>query len=745
MTMQIDTKSETRSTELGSRPSISLVVPTYNEHANIPELVRRAGKVLAACSEVYELIIVDDDSPDGTADEVRRLQADFPWLSLLVRKHERDLSTAVIAGWRIAKGEVLGCMDGDLQHPPELLPVMFDALLRNRTDVVVASRHLTGGGVSKWNLARRFISWTATLMATCILPGTLGKVRDPMSGFFLLRRAVVDRAPLNPLGYKILLEVLAKGDFSQVQEVPFIFEERIRGGSKLGLRTVLNYLLHLLRISVETGECWRITKFAFVGLSGAVVNFVALRWLVEKFGWSVPWAAIAGAVLAIVNNFIWNDHFTFAETGKKENGLVSMLHRFVSFLMLSAMGVGINVGLIWMFLSVFGWNRGASIVLAIGVAGLWNFVANSNVTWQVWWNRKLLSPAANPAPLLETTSTEGANNAREDLLVYSPCNLCHSTQFKVFYRGTANGSLSEVQRSAQVFRCTSNGHGDFTEIVQCCRCGLMCENPREPEGVVEQQYEMVEDPTYEREAEGRVRTFSKLLDEIARYRQPGRILDIGCYTGVFLQLAKQRGWEACGVEPSKWAAGKARKKGLTVFNGPLDEVDFPPASFDVITLWDVIEHLHDPLRDLRKIASLLRPDGLFALSTMDVGSLFAKLTARHWPWHMRMHLYYFTPGTISRMCQSAGLQVIAVEPHKRIVSLRYFIEKAASQIPGFTVLGQWIGLPFKRRYVSVDFGDIMNVFAIPCGASAEVLVEEGRSGERRPTQPEPFVSAPRTA
>jgi len=169
--------------------SISLVVPTFKERSNIPEFVERTRKVLAACSQDFELIIVDDESSNGTGDEVRRpVQADQPWLKLLVRKNEHDLSIAVIAGWRVASGEILGCMDADLQHPPELLPMLYGRMRKTTADIAVGSRHVTGGGVNDWSPVRRLISWVSTLIATTILPGTLGRVLDPMSGYFLVRR-----------------------------------------------------------------------------------------------------------------------------------------------------------------------------------------------------------------------------------------------------------------------------------------------------------------------------------------------------------------------------------------------------------------------------------------------------------------------------------------------------------------------------------------------------------------------------
>lgn len=227
---------------------LSLVVPTYNERQNIEKLVERAGQTLAATGEPYELIIVDDNSPDGTAGEVRRLQADRPWLKLVVRVNERDLSTAVLAGWKTAQGEILGVMDGDLQHPPENLLKLLEAIRNGSGEIAIASRYVAHGGVSEWKFRRRIISWTATLMAAVLLPEKIRRVKDPMSGFFLLRRSVVEGRALKPLGYKILLEVLARGNYEKAAEVPYTFEERAHGGSKMGPVQVWRFLAHLLRI-----------------------------------------------------------------------------------------------------------------------------------------------------------------------------------------------------------------------------------------------------------------------------------------------------------------------------------------------------------------------------------------------------------------------------------------------------------------------------------------------------------------
>lgn len=680
---------------------ISLVVPTYKERANIARLVERTGAALALCGEEYELIIVDDGSPDGTGDEVLRLAAEGrPWLRLHVRKYERDLSTAVVAGWRIARGDVLGCMDADLQHPPELLPRMLGELRGANADVVVGSRHVAGGGVSQWSLWRRFVSWTATLMAAGILPGTLGKVSDPMSGFFLLRAQVIGQTALNPIGYKILLEVLARGNYTRLAEVPYVFEEREVGGSKMSARTAVQYLAHLVRISIDSGEAARLARYALVGTSGAVINVaMTLGVFLSRFDWPLPAAALGGAGIAMCNNFFWNEMFTFHDAHRSQPGGAHLVLRFLKFCAFSFTGVMLSVAAIAALHYGLRFDFGWSIVFGVLLGGLWNFLMNSNVTWAAWWDRKLLSKVAQPP--VPVGSAAG--------MVYVPCNLCGSKDYKVLYAGRANsvGALTE-----QAFRCTSLQHGDFTNIVQCSACGLLYEAPREPEEIIETRYEQVEDDVYEREKEGRVRTYNTMMPAIEKYcRPPGRVLDVGCYLGVFLDVARDRGWQTAGVEPSAWAAARCKERGHEVINVPLRRSNLAPESFELVTLWDVIEHLHDPLGQLREIHALVKPGGIFALTTMDTGSLYAKMSGRRWPWFMRMHLYYFTRGTLARMLEEAGFEVLEISRAKRIVSLRYFLEKAAAVLSPIAPLLELLAAPFGSIYVTIDFGDNMMVIA----------------------------------
>jgi len=227
-------------------------------------------------------------------------------------------------------------------------------------------------------------------MATFALPGTLGAIRDPMSGFFLLQRRVISKAELKPLGYKILLEVLAKGDYTRLEEVPFVFEERTQGGSKIGSSTVVQYLEHLVRISVETGEARRMAQFAFVGLSGALVNLFCYRLFIVLPGWSVWSSAPPASALAVVNNFIWNEKFTFKETHQASPRGHSMWRRFLTFTLLSLIGLVINFAVVVLLLASLHvrWVLGVTAGIALG--GAWNFFSNANLTWRAWWDRKAL-------------------------------------------------------------------------------------------------------------------------------------------------------------------------------------------------------------------------------------------------------------------------------------------------------------------------------------------------------------------
>jgi len=219
---------------------ISIVIPTYNESGSLPTLVQRLGSALGGRD--WELIVVDDGSPDGTADLAEAMAPRLP-VRVVRRPGKLGLASAVLDGFRAAKGEILVCMDADLSHPPEVVPHLVDALA-DGTDLAVGSRYVVGGGVEDWPLKRRIVSRVACLMGNALVP-----VHDATSGFFALRRSVIDGVHLNPIGFKIGFEVIARGRYATVVEVPYTFRDREHGSSKFGRREIAQYVQQLGQIA----------------------------------------------------------------------------------------------------------------------------------------------------------------------------------------------------------------------------------------------------------------------------------------------------------------------------------------------------------------------------------------------------------------------------------------------------------------------------------------------------------------
>jgi dolichol-phosphate mannosyltransferase len=218
---------------------LSIVVPTYNERARLGELVEAVFAVLAAHGIDGELVIVDDGSPDGTGALADDLAARFP-IRVVHRPGKLGLGTAVIDGFAVASGDVLGVMDADLSHPAEALPSLLAALDASGADMAIGSRYVAGGGVRNWPVHRRLMSRLACLLARPITP-----VRDPTSGFFLVRRPAVEGVRIAAGGFKICLELLVRGRVGSIVEVPYTFSDRAAGESKMSWREATGYLWQL--------------------------------------------------------------------------------------------------------------------------------------------------------------------------------------------------------------------------------------------------------------------------------------------------------------------------------------------------------------------------------------------------------------------------------------------------------------------------------------------------------------------
>jgi glycosyltransferase involved in cell wall biosynthesis/5-hydroxyisourate hydrolase-like protein (transthyretin family) len=240
----------------GEQVRLSLVLPTYQESRAIGEVIDRLIKALDQITDLtYEIIVADDDSPDHTWEIALAKIPERPNLRVMRRQGERGLATAVLRGWQTARGEILGVMDADLQHPPEIVGKLLQEVDRG-ADLAVASRYVRGGGLGDWSAARRLISRVAQLIALVVLPEVAGRVTDPMSGYFLTRRGAIAGIEMRPCGYKILLEALARAKPRRIGEVGYTFQERFEGESKICLSVYAQYLRHLFLLRLALFRRW---------------------------------------------------------------------------------------------------------------------------------------------------------------------------------------------------------------------------------------------------------------------------------------------------------------------------------------------------------------------------------------------------------------------------------------------------------------------------------------------------------
>ncbi|MFQ5421459.1 MAG: class I SAM-dependent methyltransferase, partial [Anaerolineae bacterium] len=242
-------------------------------------------------------------------------------------------------------------------------------------------------------------------------------------------------------------------------------------------------------------------------------------------------------------------------------------------------------------------------------------------------------------------------------MIQVSCNLCRQDNWQVRIPATIhqNGHLD-----VSVFRCTSPGYGRHAQIVECKNCGYVYANPRWAGDDLLDAYEAVEDETYVAERLGRELTFRHHLRQMEQKIGGGdgrSLLDVGAYIGVFVEIAAEAGWNACGVEPSAWAAAEAQKRGVNVVHGTQDASALHSRQFDVVTMWDVIEHVDDPSGEMAKAFELLKPGGWLVAHTMDIDSLTARLMGTRWPWFMDMHIHYFSQQTMRQMLEKNGFQV----------------------------------------------------------------------------------------
>lgn len=356
-------------------PDLTVVVPTFNEAANVRPLVARLDAALAGIA--HEIIFVDDNSPDGTANEVRALGREKPHVRCIKRIGRRGLSSACVEGMLAGQGPVVAVIDGDLQHDETILPQLFGLIRSGEADLAVASRYVAGGSADSFSDARGKGSRLATELARKMLKVGFN---DPMSGFFATRRDVVEAAApkLSGEGFKILLDIAASHPTPlRVREVPFVFGTRLHGTSKMDNRVVADFLG--LLVSKATGGLVsiRFLTFAAVGVSGVVVHLLALRGLIAaNAGFTL---AQAGATLvAMTTNFTLNNLLTYKDRSLR--GL-AFARGLLGFYAVCSVGAVANVGVAtWLF-------EGNQLWWIAGLAGaamgaVWNYVFSDLIIWR---------------------------------------------------------------------------------------------------------------------------------------------------------------------------------------------------------------------------------------------------------------------------------------------------------------------------------------------------------------------------
>jgi dolichol-phosphate mannosyltransferase len=369
---------------------LSLILPTYNEVENIQSIIAILSQLLdGVIPGKYELIVVDDNSPDLTWKIGSELLPDYPQLRVMRRITERGLSTAVIRGWQVARGEILGVIDADLQHPPEVVLQLLQEMERG-ADLAVASRNIEDGGVSEWSWIRRFLSRGAQVLGLMILPEVIGRLSDPMSGYFMVRRRSIFGKTLSPVGYKILIEVAARGKIDWIAEAGYVFRERQAGESKVTWKQYVEYIQHLLKLRLSRSASF--IQFCLVGLTGVVVDLCVFYLLRDSLELGLTRSGMISAEVAIFNNFLWNDLWTFSDISRRQPGTKQRIKRFFKFNLVCLSGVMLQLLIINIIYNFFKLNDELkdfvridilAKIIAIILVTLWNFWLNSKLSWRV--------------------------------------------------------------------------------------------------------------------------------------------------------------------------------------------------------------------------------------------------------------------------------------------------------------------------------------------------------------------------
>ena len=372
---------------------ISIIIPTYNESQNILQILKSIKDNLPK-NFVTQTIVVDDNSPDGTGKLVEdylkniKKMADYT-IEIIHRKAKDGLSSAILKGIQHAKGDTIVVMDCDFSHPPHIIPKLIESIKKYQYDIVVASRYIKGGKIQGWSLKRKTMSKFATLIAK---KGLGIDTHDPMSGFFAFKRNIIKGLNIDAIGYKFLLEILVKTKDVSIKEIPYTFQNRELGSSKLSIRTIFDYYRSVWKLyrygkPLEKQEKRSSVKFLYkagrfytVGASGFIVNYMIS--LLLTGGVSDLWylhANVIGIIASITTNFVLNKTWTF---GDRDFRLKKTISQYGKFAMFSSLGALVQLGMVYFLVDSNEISYPLALILAVMTAAFGNFILNKKFTFK---------------------------------------------------------------------------------------------------------------------------------------------------------------------------------------------------------------------------------------------------------------------------------------------------------------------------------------------------------------------------
>jgi len=372
---------------------VSIIIPTYNESENILKILHSIREIIPK-NIPTQTIVVDDNSPDGTGlivenylKQVKKMADNT--IEIIHRKTKDGLGSAILKGIQHAKGDTIVVMDCDFSHPPQVIPKLLESIKKYQCDIAVASRYIKGGQIQGWSLKRKLMSKFATLIAK---KGLGISTKDPMSGFFAFKRNVINGLNIDAIGYKILLEILVKTKNVSIKEIPYTFQDRELGSSKLSMKTVFEYYKSVWKLyrygkPLEKQEkrssvkfLSKAARFYTVGASGFAVNYLIS--LLFTGGISDMWylhANVIGIIASITTNFILNKAWTFGDRDFKIKKTISQYGKFAMF---SSIGALVQLGMVYLLVDSADIVYPVALILAVMTAAFGNFILNKKFTFK---------------------------------------------------------------------------------------------------------------------------------------------------------------------------------------------------------------------------------------------------------------------------------------------------------------------------------------------------------------------------